>query len=86
MDTLGVKEFKDKVTQVINERHPVLVTKYNKPEGLYFPLSHLKKMPLDLKRQIYLALSKKVIEKLEAAGIQEEEVLSDFDRHRGHRR
>lgn len=84
MKAVGVREFRNKVTQVLRSRKPILITKYNHPEGVYIPLTSIKTMPLELKREILLAFSTQLAKKLSRAGITEEEILDEFDQIRDH--
>ena len=79
MKAVGIREFRDKATQYLRSKDPVLVTNHEKPAGVYVPLGQLKKMPIQIKRAVYNAIVQNIEQRLKAAGIREEEVLKDIE-------
>lgn len=84
--TASVRELRSHVSEMIEGPQTVLVTKHGKATAMVFPLSNPKEIPLELRRQLYLALSAKIAQVLDAKGISEEEVLRDFEDAKKRRR
>lgn len=70
----------------LEEEEPVLITRKGKISGLYLPLEHPDQIPEDLRRDLISAVGRHIAGALEAKGVQEEEILEDFDEFRRRRR
>lgn len=80
-----VREFRDKATQVLRQKEPVLVTRDGKPAGFFIPWEH-SSMQDDIRKAVLEALAESLRQQREKRGITEEEVLDDFAAHRQARR
>ncbi len=72
-----VREFRDKATKMFRSKDPVLVLRKGKVAGVFFPYPN-KTLPLEFKRELFSAITEAVARKLGQAGINEEEILADF--------
>lgn len=85
MKVATVKDFKNKATQLLRGRTPVLVTRHGRLAGIFFP-SPEESLPMEFKRELYDVLSAQVARDLRKRGVTEEEVLADFKAWKGKRR
>jgi hypothetical protein len=84
MGIAGIRKLE--VPTLLEGDEPLLVTKKGKISGLYLPLENPDQIPGDLRRDLMSAVGRFIAGALEAKGVQEEEILGDFDdfrrRHR----
>jgi len=85
MKITTVREFRDKATQMFRSQEPILVLRRGEIAGLYFPYPH-KTLPVELKRQLFEEITRSIAERLTHAGIEEEEILEDFEAFQARRR
>lgn len=80
----NIREFRDKATTLMKNKEPIFVTRQGKPAGIFLPLN--KDLPVELRRELLLALGKLIADRMREKGITEEEILRDFERVRKSRR
>lgn len=80
-----VREFRDKATDLLRSKSPVLVTRRGRLAGVYFP-SPESTLPLEFKKEFFAMLSADLGRDLSADGTTESEVLEDFEAWRKKRR
>jgi hypothetical protein len=80
-----VREFRDRATGLLRSKDPVLVTRRGKLAGVFFP-SPSSSLPLELKRELFVMLSRAIALQIKRRGLREEDVLADFERWRKERR
>lgn len=80
-----VTEFREQATGLLRSKTPVLVTRQGRLAGVFFPNPE-STLPLELKRELFAALSRDVARQLKRRGIRESEVLADFKQWRKTRR
>ena len=85
MKITTVREFRDKATQMFRSEEPILVLRRGEIAGLYFPYPH-KTLPVELKRQLFEEITRSVAERLAKVGLEEEEILEDFEAFQARRR
>jgi antitoxin (DNA-binding transcriptional repressor) of toxin-antitoxin stability system len=76
--SMGVREFREKATQLLSGRQSVIVTKHGEPSGIFIPLPKKSSDPSDLEAAIKRLEATFV--KLEKLGLSREEIenlLSD---------
>jgi prevent-host-death family protein len=86
MKTATIREFRSNIAELIAGDESVLVTKHGRPAAVVYPLTDPAKIPLELRRKLYLAMSGEIADQLDARGVSEEEVQRDFDEHQKRRR
>lgn len=86
MQLATVKEFRDRATQFLRSRDPVLITRRGKPAGVFISLESGEAFPLDLRKEILAAITARVRESLAERGLTEGAVLDDFEAFRAARR
>lgn len=86
MKTATIREFRAHTSEFVSGKETVLLTRHGKPAAVLLPLTDPKSLPLELRRTLYLEMSAEFARKLDAKGVTEEELLSDFEEHRKSRR
>lgn len=88
MRSTSVKEFKQSATRMLRGRQPVLITRRGSPAALCLPLTPelVKLLPKKLRREIAITLSARIRKHLEAAGLQEDDIIAEFEAFRKARR
>lgn len=79
MKILSVREFRDKATKALKSKEPLIIMRRGEMAGIFFP-TPLEEIPLEFKRDIFVSLTNSIKKDLEKKGIEEEEVLEDFER------
>jgi len=86
MKTATIREFRSNIAELIAGDESVLVTKHGRPAAVVYPLTDPAKIPLEVRRKLFLAMSNEIADQLDARGVSEEEVDRDFDEHKKRRR
>lgn len=86
MKTVTVREFRGRMSEILKGPESSLVTSHSQPTALIVPLKDPKNLPLEMRRQIYLALSAQLAEQLQASGITEDEAQRGFEDFKKRRR
>ena len=85
MTISSILEFRDKATVLLKSKDPILVTRRGRLAGVFFPRPELT-LPIEIKREMYSALSEEVRRQVKKRGLSEEEIISDFELWRKKRR
>ena len=80
-----VRDFRDHATTLMRTEEPLLVTRRGRLAGVFFPWTD-SILPVDLKRESFLALTADLAKQAAKSGIDEEEVQTDFAAWRKRRR
>ena len=80
-----VREFRDRASEMLRAEGVVLITRDGKPAGFFLPWDQ-PELPDEIRRGIYEHLAGMARRELEAKGVTEEEVMSDFQASRRARR
>jgi prevent-host-death family protein len=86
MKTATIREFRSNIAELIAGDESVLVTRHGKPAAVVYPLSDPSKVPLEVRRKLYLALTGEIAQKLDAHGVADEQVEREFKEHKKRRR
>ena len=86
MKTTTVREFRSQFCAMLQGKEAVLVTRRGKPAAVFYPLNDPPKLPMEIRRRLYLELSAEIARDLDARGITEEEILRDFEAFKKRRR
>ena len=86
MKTATIREFRSNIAELIAGDESVLVTKHGKPAAVVYPLSDPQKVPIEVRRKLYLAMSAEIVKQLDAAGVSDEQIEREFNEHKKHRR
>lgn len=81
MRIVSVREFRDKATAMFRSKEPIIVLRRGHIAGLFFP-HPAETLPVEFKRELFVALTDQISKRLQAAGLTEEEILEDFERFR----
>jgi hypothetical protein len=80
-----VREFRDNAAGMLRAKAPILVTRRGRLAGIFFP-SPESTLPLELKRELFAVLSAEVARQIAQRGLNEEDILADFQSWRKKRR
>ena len=86
MKLTTVKAFKDHAIKFLRSQDPVLITRREKPAGIYISLQGEEDLPVEFPKELMLALVAKVKKSLQEHGLTEQDILSDFEPTRQARR
>jgi len=81
-----IREFRSNIAELIGGEDSVLVTKHGKPAAVVYPLNNSKKIPIEVRRKLYLAIAGEIAKQLDTRGISDEQVEREFIEHKKRRR
>ncbi len=81
MRIASVREFRDKATAMFRSQEPILVLRRGQIAGLFFPYP-AETLPVEFKRELFVKLTDQIGQRLQQAGLTEEEILEGFERFR----
>jgi hypothetical protein len=85
MRTATVREFRDRATTYLRETEPILVTRRGKIIGFFLPATGAA-LPLEIRKDLFDALTREIRSAMQGRGLTEEEILADFEKARKARR
>ena len=85
MKVVTVRDFRDRATEMLRSEDVVLITRGGKPAGFFVPWDR-PDIPVELRRELFVELTDRIGDQLDAAGVTEEEILADFAEWRAARR
>jgi prevent-host-death family protein len=86
MKTTTIREFRGNIAKLIDSDESVLITKHGKPAAVMYPLRDPAKIPLEVRRKLYVAMAGEIAKQLDAKDVSEEEIERDFAEFRKRRR
>ena len=85
MITATVRDFRDRATQMLKQHEPVMITRHGKVVGFFMPAMG-QTLPLEIKRDLFYALTDSLRMAIKKRGLTEEGLLADFKSTRAARR
>ena len=73
-----VREFRDNATGYLRSKDPILVTRRGRSAGVFFPRPEAS-LPIELKRELFAALSSEIARQLRTRGAKKDEIVADFE-------
>jgi prevent-host-death family protein len=86
MKTTTVREFRSRFAELLASDEPVLVTRHGKPAALVLSLKDPQKIPAEVRRELFLAMTRDIAKQLRTGKITEEEIERDFRAYQKRRR
>jgi hypothetical protein len=86
MKTTTIRGFRKDVSELLRGKDAVLVTRHGRPAGVLYPLTDPRKLPMRVRRRLYLDLSEGIARQLGTKAITEEKLLHDFEEFKKRRR
>jgi prevent-host-death family protein len=86
MKTTSIRDFRSRLAELIEGDEPVLVTRHGKQAAVLFPLNDPRKIPVEIRRKLFLDIAKEIGRKLDAQGVTDEEIERDFAAFKKRRR
>lgn len=80
-----VREFRDNATGYLRSKDPILLTRRGRLAGVCFPRPEAS-LPIEFKRELFVALSSEIARELQKRGLKEEEIVADFQSWRKRKR
>jgi hypothetical protein len=72
--------------ELLKHSEPILLTEEGQTVAVVYSLAEPEKLPMDVRREVFLEFSSWLGRELDARGISEEEILRDFAEFRKRRR
>ncbi len=85
MRTATVREFRDRATTLLRQAEPILVTRRGRILGFFLPAAGTT-LPLEIKSDLFDALTREIRGMMKARGMTEGAILGDFEKARKARR
>ncbi len=86
MKTTSLREFRGRVSTLLDGDEAVLVTRRGKPAGVLYPFTDPEKLPQEVRQTLFLELSSQIAKELRVSGVSEENLQRDFRDFRRKRR
>ena len=86
MKTATIREFRSNIAELLAGDESFLITKHGKPAAVVYPLGDPKKIPMEVRRKLYLAMAGDIAKRLDARGVSEEMIEREFIEHKKRRR
>ena len=86
MKTTTIREFRGNIAKLIDSDESVLITKHGKPAAVMYPLRDPAKIPLEVRRKLYVTMAGEIAKQLDAKNVSEDEIERDFAEFRKRRR
>ena len=74
MFVAGVREFRDRATEMLRSKEPILVMRRGEVAGFYFPFPS-QTLPVELKKELFDRITQEIGRRLREAGVVEGELL-----------
>lgn len=84
--TTSVREFRSNFASLLASEESVLITRHGKPTALLLSLKNPRKIPPELRRSLFLAITKDLAKQLHAGKVREEDIDRDFEAYQKRRR
>jgi len=85
MITATVRDFRDRATLMLKLDEPVMITRRGKAVGFFIPATG-ESLPLEIKRDLFYALTDRIRLAIRKRGLTEEGFFADFKKARAARR
>jgi antitoxin (DNA-binding transcriptional repressor) of toxin-antitoxin stability system len=86
MRVTGIREFRNKVPELVSGDELVFVTKHGKLSGLLIPLGQPDELPVELRQDLLERLGSAISRHLDERGVTEKQVMRDFQSWKKKRR
>lgn len=86
MKTTSVRELRSHLSDVIDGGETVLVTRHGKPAAVVYSLRDPKKVPAQVRQELFHAMSDDIAKQLDAKGITEDDIQRDLAAYQKRRR
>ena len=86
MKTTTIRDFRSRIAELIDSDEPVLVTRNGKNAAVLYPLRDPKKLPIEIRRKLFLDMTADIAKQLRTKGVTEDEIERDFAAYQKRRR
>ena len=75
MELNTVREFRNRATDILRSKNPVIITRHGKVAGVFLPTPD-GQLPLELRRELFAAATEQLHKHREELGVPEEQVAA----------
>ena len=86
MKTTSIRDFRSRMAELLEGDEPVLVTRHGKQAAVLYPLHDPKKIPIEIRRKLFLDITNEIGQQLDACGVKDEDIERDFAAFKKRRR
>jgi len=86
MKTTSVREFRNRVAELLDSDEPILVTRHGKNAAVLYPLHDPSKIPIEVRRRLFRDITEEIGKQLDAEGVTDEDIAREFRSARKRRR
>lgn len=86
MKTTSVREFRNRVAELIDSDEPTLVTRHGKNAAVFYPLHDPRKIPIEVRRRLFLDITESIRQQLDAKGVTDEDIVNELQPTKKRRR
>jgi len=86
MKTATIRDFRTRIAELLDGDEPVLITRHGKNAAVVYPLGAPEKLPMEIRRKLFLDMTADIAKQLRTRGTTDEEIERDFDAYRKRRR
>jgi prevent-host-death family protein len=86
MKTTSIRDFRSRIGELIDGDEPVLVTRHGKGAAVLYPLRNPEKLPIEIRRKLFLDMTADIAKQLRTQGVTDEEIGRDFATYQKRRR
>ena len=86
MKTTSIRDFRTRLGELIDGHEPVLVTRHGKGAAVLYPLRAPEKLPIEIRRKLFLDMTADIAKQLGTQGVTEQEIERDFANYQKRRR
>lgn len=89
MRCVGIRDLKNRTTQLLHEEEVLLVQRHGKDVGVYVPLGEIENIPLEVRLRLFQKVTDEVACAARRRGISEQALVRRFEalkarKRRGH--
>ena len=85
MKSVYIRQFRDHATKILKEKEPVMILRRGEVAGFFIPLT-TSSLPLDVRKELFYALSDSVKKAMREKRVTEEHILEGFKKRKKCRR
>ena len=86
MKTATIRDFRTRIAELLDGDEPVLITRHGKNAAVVYPLRDPEKLPMEIRRKLFLDMTADIAKQLRTRGANDEEIERDFAAYRKRRR
>ncbi len=85
MKRIGVRDFKNRATQLLREEEILLIQRHGRDVGVYLPLDDLEDLPLEIRLRLFERVTDEIAQAARRRSLSEASLVNRFQALRGGR-